>query len=84
MKNIVAPIPTYLLCSMGYFFKVFICAPEQNQKKRVTFFINKGVYTSMKRFEVSIVTDEGKFDFLLRKSHKYFWSLYFEEILLVL
>lgn len=40
VKNIVAPIPTYLLCSMGYFFKVSMCAPEQNQKKRVTFLIN--------------------------------------------
>jgi hypothetical protein len=39
VKNIVAPIPTYLLCSMGYFLSVSICAPEQNQKNRVIFFI---------------------------------------------
>jgi hypothetical protein len=40
VKNMVAPIPTYLLCSIGYFFNVSMCAPEQNQKKRVTFLIN--------------------------------------------
>ena len=39
VKNIVAPMPTYLLCSVGYFRRVSLCAPEQNQKKSVSFFI---------------------------------------------
>ena len=40
VKNMVAPMPTYLLCSVGKFFRVPACAPEQNQKKSVIFFIN--------------------------------------------
>src|ERR1700749_1476437 len=44
VKNMVAPMPTYLLCSTGYFFKVSTCAPEQNQKKRVTFLIYSSCY----------------------------------------
>ena len=59
VKNMVAPIPTYLLCSMGYFFSVPICAPEQNQKNRVTLFINQCLMlqqTHMKRSLVLNVT----------------------------
>ena len=59
VKNMVAPMPTYLLCSRGYFFNVPICAPEQNQKKRVTFFINIIIclQTYMKRFKALNVTN---------------------------
>jgi hypothetical protein len=41
VKKIVAPMPKYLLCSVGYFKRVSLCAPEQNQKKSVNFFIHK-------------------------------------------
>src|ERR1700744_5470539 len=59
VKNIVAPMPTYLLCSRGYFFKVPICAPEQNQKKRVMLFINAIIYVQsfMKRYKETNVTN---------------------------
>ena len=59
VKNMVAPMPTYLLCSRGYFFKVPIWAPEQNQKKRVIFFINNSIWvqTYMKRRKAMNVTN---------------------------
>ena len=39
VKNIVAPMPVYLLCSVWCFSSVEMCAPEQNQKKRDIAFI---------------------------------------------
>src|SRR5690349_20020010 len=39
VKKIVAPIPKYLLCSVGYFSRVERCAPEQNQKNRIIVFM---------------------------------------------
>ena len=57
VKNMVAPMPTYLLCSIGYLFSVLTCAPEQNQKKLVTFFITSNyIKLFIKRLHPAIVT----------------------------
>ena len=39
MKKIVAPIPAYLLVSVGHFSSMVESAPEQSRKKEVSFFI---------------------------------------------
>jgi hypothetical protein len=39
VKNMVAPMPMYLLVSTGVLFNILGCAPEQNRKKLFKEFI---------------------------------------------
>ena len=37
VKKTVAPIPVYFAVSEGHFLRISVSAPEQNQKKEMTF-----------------------------------------------